>query len=90
MCRNYSECELECCSIKHILEHQMDFLAHKSLMQEVKEPLGFGSQPHLHFLPNNAHTSRDNKYNQYIHVCLSSANMWRYSTNSTALFAVHY
>ena len=35
-------------------------------------------------------TSRDNKYNQYICVCLSSANTLRYSTNSTALFAVHY
>ena len=54
MCRNYSEHELECCYVRHILEHQMDFLA-KSLMQEAKGPLGFGSQPHLHFLPNNAH-----------------------------------
>jgi hypothetical protein len=49
MCRNYSEHELECCCVKYILEHQMYFLAQKSLMQEVKEPLEFGSQPHLHF-----------------------------------------
>ena len=48
MCRNYSERELECC-MEHTLEYQTDFLAQKSLMQEVKEPLEFGSQSHLHF-----------------------------------------
>ena len=35
--------------LQHILEHQMDFLAQRSLMQETKE-LEFGSQPHWHFL----------------------------------------
>jgi hypothetical protein len=36
-----------------LLRQAQDFLAQNSL-QEVKEPLGFSSQPDLHFLPNNA------------------------------------
>ena len=46
-------------------EHQMDFLALNSLMQKVG-PLEFGSQPHLHFLPNNVPDSRDNTTNIFV------------------------